>query len=242
MYISVTARRTPLPFHITTTAAPLYWIESIHENPPRFSLCSVSPHRSLSEHCTHYTLSRHSSAHWIWRARAPRSAHASLAPLTWPSPSPPSPTARESRGSPPTEPAGEGNSDFSGRYWAVFWPFSLVGHLWVQQDASNMAIFRCLCSTFSNDIDILKRTLVGKPGPPKCIHVWLFTAPLWLKEISVWTTWQRRNAVQGGPYGLGTLFADIKLKVPLQNILLILKHNCYFNVNKRLSTTRLTTL
>ena len=45
-----------------------------------------------------------------------------------------------------------------------------------------------------------------------------------------------------GPCGRGTLFVDIKLKVPPQYTLLMLKRNSYFNVNKRMSTTRWTTM
>ena len=49
-------------------------------------------------------------------------------------------------------------------------------------------------------------------------------------------------ALQGGPSGRGTMFVDIKFKVPPQYELLILKHNSYCNVNERLSSTRWTTL
>ena len=48
--------------------------------------------------------------------------------------------------------------------------------------------------------------------------------------------------VQGGPSVRGRLFVDIKLKVPSQYELLMLKCNSYFNVNKRLTSTRWTTL
>ena len=51
---------------------------------------------------------------------------------------------------------------------------------------------------------------------------------------------QMNNPVHGGPSGRGTLFVDIKLKVPPQYKLILL--NSYFNVNKSLSSTRWTTL
>ena len=53
----------------------------------------------------------------------------------------------------------------------------------------------------------------------------------------------KRN-IQGGPSGHGIQFVDIKLKVLPQYELLILKRNSYVNVNvnKRLSSTRWTTL
>ena len=38
--------------------------------------------------------------------------------------------------------------------------------------------------------------------------------------------------VQGGPSGSGTLFVDIKFRVPPEYKLLILKHNFYVYVNK----------
>ena len=50
------------------------------------------------------------------------------------------------------------------------------------------------------------------------------------------------TCMQGGPSGRRTLFAVIKLKVPPQYKLLILKCNSYFNVIKSLSSTRWTTL
>ena len=43
--------------------------------------------------------------------------------------------------------------------------------------------------------------------------------------------------IQGGPSGRGIQYVDIKLKVPPQYKLLILKRNSYFNVNKRLSSS-----
>ena len=48
--------------------------------------------------------------------------------------------------------------------------------------------------------------------------------------------------IQGGPSGRGTQFVDIKLKLMPQYKLLILNRNSYFNVSKRLSSTRRTTL
>ena len=47
-----------------------------------------------------------------------------------------------------------------------------------------------------------------------------------------------KPGLHGGPSGLGMQFVDIKLKVLLEYKLLILKHNSYSNVNKRLSVTR----
>ena len=46
--------------------------------------------------------------------------------------------------------------------------------------------------------------------------------------------------LQGNPSGRGTLFAVIKIKVLPQYKFLLLKWNSYFNVNKRLSSTRWT--
>ena len=52
----------------------------------------------------------------------------------------------------------------------------------------------------------------------------------------------RSVCLQGGPSSHGIQFVDMKLKVLLQYTILILKRNSYFNVNKRLSSTRLATL
>ena len=49
-------------------------------------------------------------------------------------------------------------------------------------------------------------------------------------------------ATEKSATGGGILFVDIKLKVPLQYKILSLKHNSYFNINKRLSATRWATL
>ena len=52
----------------------------------------------------------------------------------------------------------------------------------------------------------------------------------------------RDRGTKGVPSGCGTLFVDVKLKVlPLYKFL-ILKRNSYCNVNKRVSSTRWTTL
>ena len=48
--------------------------------------------------------------------------------------------------------------------------------------------------------------------------------------------------LQGSPSGRGILFVDMKLKVPPQYKLLILKRNSFFKVNKKLSSTRWATL
>ena len=48
--------------------------------------------------------------------------------------------------------------------------------------------------------------------------------------------------IQGGPSGRGILFVDIKLKVQPQYKLIILERNSFFEVNKRLSSTRWATL
>ena len=50
------------------------------------------------------------------------------------------------------------------------------------------------------------------------------------------------SQLQGGSSGRGIQFVDMKLKVLLQCKRLILKRNCYCNVNKMLSLTSLTTL
>ena len=52
----------------------------------------------------------------------------------------------------------------------------------------------------------------------------------------------QRKKIQGGLCGLGMQFVDIQLKALPQYKFFILKHNSNFNVNKRLSLPRWTTL
>ena len=57
--------------------------------------------------------------------------------------------------------------------------------------------------------------------------------------------WQRKQIdlyIQGGTSGRGTLFVVIKFKILLQYLLLTLKRNFKFEVNKRLSSSTFCTM